>query len=180
MKYIFPIVMLFAAVSIDADASACPETLNFDMRPLNEKQSVNLCETYRGKVLLIVNTASRCAFTPQYEGLEAMHERYQTRGFAVLGFPSNDFGNQEPGTEKAVKDFCRLTYAVQFPMFQKTHAAKGRADPLYQKLGELAGEYPQWNFHKYLIDRDGRLVASFPSHVRPEHNSLVKAVEDLL
>ncbi len=161
-------------------ASTCPKTLDFEMRPLNGGEPVNLCDAYLGKVVLMVNTASYCAFTPQYEGLEALYERYKDRGFVVLGFPSNDFGGQEPGTEKQIKDFCRLTYGVQFPMYQKMHAARDRADPLYRVLGELAGEYPRWNFHKYLLDREGRLVASFPSAVRPEGARLVEAIESQL
>jgi glutathione peroxidase len=148
------------------------------MRRLAGDEVVKLCEAYRGKVVLIVNTASKCAYTDQYAGLEALYERYRDRGLVVLGFPSNDYGGQEPGTEKQIKTFCRLTYSVKFPMFEKTHAREDLADPLYRKLGSLAGEYPRWNFHKYLLDRDGKLVGSFPSAVRPD--SLVGRIESLL
>jgi glutathione peroxidase len=141
---------------------------------------VHLCQAYRGQVVLIVNTASRCAYTPQYDGLEALYRTYQDRGFVVLGFPSNDFGGQEPGSEKQIQDFCRLTYGVRFPMFEKTHAAKGMADPLYRLLGQVAGEYPAWNFHKYLLNREGRLVGSFSSGVTPESEDLVRAIESVL
>jgi glutathione peroxidase len=131
-------------------------------------------------VVLIVNTASFCAYTPQYAGLEALYEQYQARGLVILGFPSNDFGSQEPGSEPQIQEFCRLTYGVQFPMFEKTHAAESRADPLYRLLGELAGEYPRWNFHKYLLDRQGRLAASFPSSLQPASQQLKSAIEELL
>jgi glutathione peroxidase len=98
----------------------------------------------------------------------------------VLGFPSNDFGAQEPGTEKQIKDFCRLTYNVEFPMFEKTHAAEATADPLYSTLAGLAGEYPRWNFHKYLLDREGKLIGSFRSAVRPDDPQLIAAIEGAL
>ncbi len=161
-------------------SEACPAALDFELRSLGGDETVNLCESYRGKVALIVNTASRCAFTPQYEGLETLYERYRERGFVVLGFPSNDFGSQEPGSEAQVKDFCRLTYGVRFPMFEKTHAAEGRADPLYRALAEQAGEYPSWNFHKYLLDREGRVVGSYSSFTPPESSNLIRAIESFL
>ena len=141
---------------------------------------MHLCEAYAGKVVLVVNTASKCAFTPQYEGLEALHAHYASRGLVVLGFPSNDFGAQEPGSEAQIQSFCRMTYGVQFPMFEKTHASRHNADPIYRLLASLAGEYPQWNFHKYLIDRQGRLVGSFRSHVAPDDPALISAIEELL
>lgn len=160
--------------------TACPETLNFTFRTLSGDNSVNLCKQYLGKVVMIVNTASKCGFTPQYDGLEALYSNYRDRGFVVLGFPSNDFGGQEPGSEKQIVDFCRLTYGVKFPLFQKTHASRHNADPLYRKLGDLAGEYPGWNFHKYIIDRSGKLVASFKSRVLPQSNEVVSVIEKLL
>jgi glutathione peroxidase len=159
-------------------SAACADTLDFDKRRLAGDEVVRLCDAYQGRVVLIVNTASKCAYTSQYEGLEALYERYRDRGLVVLGFPSNDYGGQEPGSESQIKTFCRLTYSVKFPMFEKTHARQDVADPLYRKLGSLAGEYPRWNFHKYLLDRDGKLVGSFPSSVRPE--SLAEKIEPLL
>ncbi|MGB0720946.1 MAG: glutathione peroxidase [Gammaproteobacteria bacterium] len=158
----------------------CAPTLDFEKRYLNSGTRVRLCDVFQGKPLLIVNTASRCAYTPQYEGLEALYRKYQDRGLVVLGFPSNDFGAQEPGTEKQVQEFCRLTYSVGFPMFEKTRVRENGADPLYRALGEGAGEYPRWNFHKYLIDRDGKLVGSFPSRVRPDDSRLIEALESTL
>lgn len=127
-----------------------------------------------------VNTASKCAYTSQYERLEDLYARFKDQGLAVLGFPSNDFGGQEPGSEAEIKNFCRLTYSVKFPMFEKTQARQGAADPLYETLAELSGEYPKWNFHKYLIARDGRLAGSYPSATRPQSNELVNAIEQLL
>jgi len=174
---ITPVSLSFANVNND---SSCPPLLNVEVRSLNEKKRVNLCNEYKNKVVLIVNTASKCAFTPQYDGLETLYKKYKDSGLVVLGFPSNDFSNQEPGTEKQIKSFCRLTYGVQFPMFSKTRVRKANADPLYRKLGEAAGEYPAWNFHKYLLDRNGRFVASYPSSTEPLNKKLVDRVESLL
>ncbi len=172
-------VLVSASGMVRADAR-CPETLDFHKRVLAGEEVVHLCEAYRGKVVLIVNTASKCAFTSQYEGLEALYARYKDQGLVVLGFPSNDFGGQEPGSEQQIQEFCRLSYSVGFPMFEKTHAKRGLADPLYRKLAELSGGYPKWNFHKYLIGRDGRLVGSYSSFTGPGSKKLVRAVEDLL
>ncbi|MDZ7804531.1 glutathione peroxidase [Thiohalophilus sp.] len=158
----------------------CPAALDFSARTLNEQQTINLCERYRHRVVLIVNTASKCAFTPQYEGLEALYARYRSQGLVVLGFPSNDFAHQEPGSEAEIRSFCRLTYGVQFPMFAKTRVREANADPLYAYLGRAAGEFPQWNFHKYLLDRQGRLVGSYPAQVRPDAPALIEQVEALL
>lgn len=163
-----------------AQAEPVPLDLNIDMRTLNGNEVVNLGKAYQGKVMLIVNTASKCAFTGQYEGLEKLYRDYQDAGLVVLGFPSNDFGNQEPGSEKQIQDFCRLTYGVQFPMFEKTHVTRKNAGTLYSMLGKAAGEYPKWNFHKYLIDRQGRLVASYSSFASPDKGKLLKKIEELL
>lgn len=154
--------------------------LDYNARLLGSERIVNLKEAFEGKVILVVNTASRCAFTDQYEGLEALYADYRDDGLVVLGFPSNDFGNQEPGSELQIKDFCRLTYGVRFPMFAKTSVRKGTSDPLFVALGETAGRYPKWNFHKYLIGRDGRLVDDFLSITPPQSDRLVGAIEALL
>jgi glutathione peroxidase len=158
----------------------CAPALDFEKRRLAGNEVVHLCGAYRGKVVLIVNTASKCAFTGQYEGLEALYRRYKDRGFFVLGFPSNDFGNQEPGTEKQIQKFCRLTYSVEFPMFEKTRVKKGQADPLFRVLAEQAGAYPSWNFYKYLIDRNGQVVDYYTSVTSPEGSKIVAAIEKLL
>lgn len=163
-----------------ADVNGCPETLNHSVRQLNNESVVNLCQKYSGKVLLIVNTASKCAFTDQYEGLEKLYATYKDRGFAVLGFPSNDFANQEPGTEKQVQEFCRLTYGVKFPMFGKTHVRKGTADPVFQTLGHLSGTYPRWNFYKYLLDQNGNIVDTYSSFTSPMSSSITGKIDKLL
>lgn len=160
--------------------SACPESLDFYKRPLGEEQPVHLCDVMRGNVVLVVNTASKCAYTPQYDGLEKLYARYRAQGLIVAGFPSNDFAGQEPGTEKQIQDFCRLTYGVEFPMFEKVRVKGASADPFYRFLASASGQQPGWNFHKYLIDRQGRVVASFPSQVAPDDNRLVTIIEDLL
>ena len=159
---------------------ACPESLDFHKRPLNGTQPQYLCDMMSGKVVLVVNTASKCAYTPQYDGLEKLYERYQKQGLIVAGFPSNDFAGQEPGTEKQIQDFCRLSYSVGFPMFEKVRVKGAMADPFYKHLAAASGEQPGWNFHKYLIDRDGRVVASFPSQVTPDDKQLLRKIEELL
>lgn len=173
-------IALVAVTHARADAGACPEALNFEVKALAEDKTVNLCQEYKGKVVMVVNTASKCGFTPQYDGLEALYSRYRERGLAVIGFPSNDFGQQEPGSEAQIKDFCRLTYGVKFPMYEKTQVRADNADPLYRALAKQANEFPAWNFHKYLLDRDGKVVASFKSQVAPESEDVVKAIEALL
>ena len=132
---------------------------------------------YRGSVSLVVNVASRCAYTPQYEGLEQLHREMQGQGFSVLGFPSNDFGGQEPGTAQEIADFCRLTYDVTFPMFEKVVTRQGAdQSPIYGWLGS-SGDLPAWNFSKYVIDKQGSVVAFFPSNVTPEDPRLRSAIE---
>jgi glutathione peroxidase len=176
----FLAILGFAAgLSLSASVAACPELLNYRFEPLTGGAERSLCQ-YQGKVVLVVNTASECGFTPQYEGLEALHRKFRDRGLVVLGFPSNDFGNQEPGSERQIAEFCRLNYGVSFPRFGKTVVSGPAADPLYVALGRATGEVPQWNFHKYLIDRSGARVQSFPTRVAPESQSLVSAVERAL
>lgn len=158
----------------------CPETLNHVMRKLNDNAEVDLCKEYQGKVVLIVNTASKCAFTDQYEGLEKLYATYRDSGLVVLGFPSNDFRNQEPGDEQQIQEFCRLTYGVQFPMFAKTHVKQNNAEPLYKTLGELTGTYPKWNFYKYLLDREGNIVGVYSSLTSPDSSGLIDNIEKQL
>jgi glutathione peroxidase len=136
-----------------------------------------------GKVLLIVNVASECGYTPQYEGLEALHKKYQGQGFAVLGFPSNDFGQQEPGTEAAIKEFCASRFNVTFPMYSKIHVSGAQQHPLYAALTGPASAKPgpvTWNFGKFLIGRDGQVAARFEADVEPESNELTQAIERAL
>jgi glutathione peroxidase len=169
------------AMQQTSQLEGCSGLLDFSKRPLLGDEPLRLCDAYQGKVVLIVNTASKCLYTPQYESLEALYKQYREQGLVVLGFPSNDFGMQEPGDEKDIRDFCRLTYGVEFPMFEKTHAAKDKADPLYRALAEAAGgSYPNWNFHKYLIGRDGQLIGSYHSSVEPRGSELEYAIKQAL
>jgi glutathione peroxidase len=154
--------------------------LDHEFRRLAGQERVNLAEAFGGQVVLIVNTASKCGFTPQYEGLEALNAKYGPRGFAVLGFPSNDFMGQEPGTEAEIAEFCTLTYGVKFPMFEKVVVRGREATPMYRQLAEAGGEQPGWNFHKYLVDRSGNVVGSFGSRVKPDAPELVAAIEKAL
>ena len=137
--------------------AACQELLNHELKPLGGGQPQRLCETHADKVVLVVNTASKCGYTYQYDDLEKLYERYRDQGLDVVGLPSNDFGGQEPGSEQQIKAFCHLNFGVSFPMYQKISAAKESAHPLIRGLAEAGGGYPQWNFHKYLINRDGEL-----------------------
>ena len=156
------------------------ELLDQDFRRLAGDDVVNLGEAYSGKVLLVVNTASKCGNTPQYEGLEKLYQEYQDAGLVVLGFPSNDFMGQEPGTEEEIQEFCRLTYSVKFPMFEKVSVKKGEAHPFYDQLAAESGTYPTWNFHKYLIGRDGQLIAEFSPRTKPYDDELLASIEDAL
>jgi glutathione peroxidase len=172
--------MILVGLLATLPALAATPVLDHSYRRLAARQMVNLRETYGGDVLLVVNTASKCGFTPQYDALEAMHAKYEARGFAVLGFPSNDFMGQEPGTEQQIQEFCRLTYGVKFPMFEKVHVKGDEVTPLYRALEAATGEAPGWNFHKYLIDRQGNVVASFGSRTTPDDPKLVARIEALL
>ena len=158
-------------------AGSCPALLSHKVNDILG-QPADLCE-YAGKVVLVVNTASYCGYTPQYKGLQALHERYRQRGLVVLGFPSNDFGQQEPGSDKEIADFCDRTYAVKFNLFGKTSVQPG-ASPFFDGLASATGQRPEWNFHKYLIARDGTTVASFGSAVEPDSPQFVSKVEQLL
>jgi glutathione peroxidase len=146
---------------------------------LQDEAPQNLCQ-YAGRVTLVVNTASYCGFTSQYQGLEALHAKYQSRGLVVLGFPSNDFGKQEPGSGKEIAEFCFNTYGVKFPMFAKSVVSGPNPNPLHAALLKATGKPPKWNFHKYLIDRSGTVVQSFPSEVEPDNPAFVAAIEKAL
>src|SRR5689334_4447350 len=155
--------------------AACPALLDRTMNTIHDKPQ-SLCD-YSGKVVLVVNTASQCGYTPQYEGLETLYRKYKERGLVVLGFPMNDFGGQEPGSNKQISEFCVNQYAIDFPMFAKTELKK---NPLYADLVKATGAAPRWNFHKYLIDRSGTKVASFDTRVTPDDPKLVAEIEKLL
>ncbi len=160
-------------------AASCPELLRHEFNRLQTGQPEDLCR-YRDKVVLVVNTASYCAYTDQYAGLERLYRDFKGRGLVVLGFPSNDFGAQEPGSNQAVARFCRLTYGVEFPMYEKSRVIGPRRNPLFEQLHRRTGEQPAWNFHKYLIDRDGQRVLSFGSAVPPDDPRLLREMQRML
>ena len=169
--------LLFSSLAAQA---ACSALLDRSFRPLADKTPVKLCERFQGQVLLVVNTASKCGFTPQYEGLEALHAEYAGKGFSVVGFPSNDFMGQEPGTEQEIREFCTLTYGVKFPMFEKISVTGDAADPFYLELARQGGGAPGWNFHKYLIGKDGQVIKAFGSRVKPDASELRQAIDEAL
>ena len=156
-------------------AAACPALLQHTVLRLQDEQPQSLCQ-YSGKVLLVVNTASFCGFTGQYEGLEALHKRFQAKGLVVLGFPSNDF-SQETGDNKQIAAFCSNTFGVKFPMFTKTGVTGDAASPLYRQLAQQSGKSPRWNFYKYLVGRDGRVLESYSSMTGPDNAGLVRPSE---
>ena len=163
-------------------AQSCPALLDRQMPRLQDEKPQNLCQ-YAGQVLLVVNTASFCGFTPQYTALEALYARLRPRGLVVLGFPSNDFGAQEPGSGQEISAFCENTFGVKFPMFAKSRvaASAGAAvNPLFADLAKRTGKPPQWNFHKYLIARDGQTVLSHAGEVDPQDPAFVRDIEKLL
>jgi glutathione peroxidase len=180
-----PLVLAGLVLAVPAAAepgAAAPDSpLGFTMTRIDGAPQP--LSDYAGDVLLLVNVASRCGHTPQYEGLERLHERYRARGFAVLGFPANDFGGQEPGTDAEIAEFCRSTYGVSFPMFSKISVKEPGAHPLYRMLTALpepVGGPVAWNFQKYLVDREGRVVARFEPATKPEDTALVAVLERLL
>jgi glutathione peroxidase len=162
-----------------ARAGDCPELLRHTFPSLQKGELQDLCQ-YRDKVVLVVNTASYCGFTNQYDGLETLYRKYKDRGLVVLGFPSNDFGGQEPGDSKQIANFCRLTYSVEFPMFQKSRVSGNQRNAFYAELARRTGKAPEWNFHKYLIDRGGARVLSFDSAVPPEDKHLLQELGKML
>jgi glutathione peroxidase len=160
-----------------ADAS-CPATLQHTFPRLQDEKPQSLCQ-YSGKVALVVNTASYCGFTPQYKGLESLYGKYKDQGLVVLGFPSNDFA-QEKGSNKEIADFCESTFGVKFPMFGKSSVRGRDANPLFRQLAEKTGRQPLWNFHKYLIGRDGSIIASYTSLTDPTDKALLRDIEKQL
>src|SRR5499426_1218755 len=168
-------LFLISLFWVNSAMAACPELFDRKLDDIHD-QPQSLCE-YAGKVVLVVNTASQCGYTPQYEGLEALYRKYRDRGLVVLGFPMNDFGGQEPGSNKEISAFCVNQYAIDFPMFAKTDL---QANPFYRDLTKATGEAPKWNFHKYLVDRSGQRVQSFASGVEPGDPKLTGAIEKLL
>lgn len=164
-----------------APAAGGGSVLDFTMKRLDGSQQD--LAAYRGQVVLIVNTASKCGLTPQYEGLEKLYDTYKDRGFVVLGFPANDFLGQEPGSDAQIAEFCRSQYSIQFPMFSKITVKGDDMHPLYRQLTSLPepiGGPVTWNFQKYLVDRSGQVVAKFDPRTKPEDPGLVAKIEELL
>ncbi len=177
MKSLLAGIALSIALAVPALASTL---LDYEFRRLAADETVKLADEFRGKVVLVVNTASKCGNTPQYEGLEQLYQEYGERGLVVAGFPSNDFMGQEPGTEEEIQEFCRLTYKVRFPMFEKTTVRESNAHPFFRQLAQATGTYPTWNFHKYLIGRDGEVIAEFSPRTKPYDERVVAAIEAAL
>lgn len=171
------LAVVLALALVPALAQACPGLLDHRYTSLQGKP-VNLCD-YAGRPILVVNTASKCGYTPQFEKLEALHRRFQGRGLVVLGFPSNDF-NQELATNKEIAQFCKLTYFVEFPMVEQGAVTGPRANALFRQLAAASGTPPQWNFHKYLIAPDGRTVHSFGSQIEPDSREIIGRLQPML
>lgn len=179
LAYAAPAAPAPSAATAAPVSAACPAILKHNFNRLQDEAPQNLCQ-YAGKVVLVVNTASFCGFTDQYEGLEALYAKYKGKGLVVMGFPSNDFGQQEPGTNKEIADFCYNTYAVKFPMFSKTVVSGPERNALFAQLVNATGTAPKWNFYKYLIDRNGKVVNSYNSMTKPLSKSLTGDIEKLL
>ena len=161
--------------------AATPDIFSFTLKTIEGKEFP--LASVKGSVLLFVNTASKCGFTPQYKDLEDLYQRYKSKGFVILGFPSNDFGDQEPGTNEDIKQFCKLRYGVTFPLFQKNSVFGDSAQPVFKYLTTvsepLSGEI-KWNFEKFLVDKKGVLRTRFGSHVNPSSGKLTSKIEELL
>jgi glutathione peroxidase len=182
--YFLPLMALTLMInpseaSANPTNTACASALSHTLLSLQDELPQNLCQ-YQGKVIMVVNTASFCGFTSQYEGLEKIYARYKDKGFVILGFPSNDFGQQEPGSNKEIAEFCKNTYDVKFPMFAKSSVSGKDANPLFKMLISKTGTTPKWNFYKYLIDRNGNIIESYNSLTKPDSKSITSEIEKLL
>lgn len=175
---LFSLALLGLPAAALAQQPACPALLQHQFPRLQDEKPQPLCQ-YAGKVLLVVNTASYCGFTPQYKGLEDLYSRYRERGLVVLGFPSNDF-SQESGNNQQIAEFCENTFGVKFPMFAKSGVRGKDANALFRQLADRTGRQPLWNFHKYLVARDGTVAAQYSSMTAPDDKAFVKEIEKLL
>lgn len=180
MSRLCALSLVFSAVVFSPWVSAgCAAVLEHDFPALRAKDRVDVCERYAGKPLVVVNTASFCGYTPQFKGLEAVYQRYRDQGLEILGVPSNDF-RQEAEDQEAIADVCYVNYGVTFAMTEPQIITGAQAHPFYRELTEQAGQAPGWNFHKYLIDRQGRVVGSFSSQVAPDDPEFIRAIEAAL
>jgi len=180
MNPTLPALALLAVVAAPAAhaADACPAFLDQDLQKLRSSQRVNICEAYAGKPLLIVNTASHCGYTPQFKGLQALHEQYKDRGLVVIGFPSDSF-NQEAADAEETAEVCYVNYGVKFTMVAESPVKGDKANPVFRELARQSGE-PKWNFNKYLVAPDGTVQAHFGSAVTPDSAEMTTALERLL
>lgn len=181
---LLPFIFAAAAASLLLSSTVHAEQANLYSIPLKDIDGKGASlQSYAGKVILIVNVASRCGFTPQYEGLEALWRKYKDKGFVLLGFPCNDFGSQEPGTNSEIKQFCSSKYDVTFPLFDKLHVKGAEQHPLYAALTGQSSPFPgpvKWNFGKFLIGTDGKIVARFDSEIEPDSPQLIEAIQKAL
>ncbi|TKF05614.1 glutathione peroxidase [Vibrio kanaloae] len=162
-----------------AFSASCPEILKGKQRLLNSTEEIALCDEFQGKTLLVVNTASQCGFTPQFEQLEQLHQTYKNQGFTVIGFPSNDF-RQDRGSEEKSAKICYLDYGVTFPMMARASLSGPDANPIFAEIQQQAGIKPKWNFYKFLVSKEGKVIATFPSSTSPTSSTLKNAIEQQL
>ncbi|ATG88365.1 glutathione peroxidase [Methylomonas koyamae] len=167
MKTLVFLLSICAAALPAFGAETCGDLLNFKMARLRSTEQIDFCQAFQGKLVLAVNTASNCGYTPQFKGLEALYQKYKNRGLAVIGFPSNDFNQEFDDAEQTAK-VCYINYGVTFPMLEKSAVTGANANAFFRKLAKASGQEPQWNFHKYLIGRNGELISAFPSNATPE------------
>ena len=181
MRLFVPAVLsALSLFAMSAQALDCAKTdINVEHKRLLGPQE-NICETYGGKVLLVVNVASKCGYTPQYTGLEKLYKDYKDKGLVLLGFPSGDFLGQELGKDEDIAKFCKLNYGVTFPMFTKSAVRGSDVNPLFKTLIARTGKKPSWNFNKYLVDRNGKVIAHFGTRTEPESPEIKKAIETAL
>jgi glutathione peroxidase len=172
-------VLATSVISTSALANQCGEILGHAMQQLNTRETVDLCEQYQGKTVLVVNTASKCGFTKQFEGLEALYQKYQDKGLVVLGFPSDSFKQEYDDAEKTA-EVCYLTYGVKFPMFTTTKVKGDEANPVFKALIAKTGETPSWNFNKYLVSADEQTVKHFGSRTTPDDKDFIAELEKML
>lgn len=177
-----PLVLSLALLPLAVSAAGTVDSAalyDHELRRLHSSESVNLRSAYAGQPMLVVNTASHCGYTGQFKGLEALHQRYKDAGLKVVGFPSNDF-RQESDDEAKTAEVCFINYGVSFDMFVPISVKGAAAHPIFRELARQSSTPPRWNFHKYVINRDGQVVASFPSNVEPDDPALVAAIEKVL
>lgn len=179
MKFITVFTLFLSLISFSSVASQCPDILKGEQRLLNSTDTVNLCNEFKGQTLLVVNTASQCGFTSQFDDLEKLYQQYKDQNFVVVGFPSNDF-RQDKGTEEQSAKVCYLDYGVTFPMMARSSVKGSGANPVFEKISKQAGVEPRWNFYKFLVNKHGEVVATFPSSTNPMDSKLRSVIEQQL